>query len=196
MSSSVPLESRILSHAWFLWKKLKNRNYLVSLDHWGPVFKRCLLNETSIMVSLPHSGLGLSGLTLPVYVSEVCHYWCRKQLLWMPRTAVQPSPCPYAAHSRNGACRSGGSPREYRSLCFCFEGILEAGVGHTGWGSGTLRGQRLARHGRISDNWHPPPRHLSPSPIPLKTTATKTPFSTGHGGANPLSTKTWATDSI
>lgn len=153
------------------------------------------------MVLLAHSGLCLLECTTYIYMSEACLYahgrWL-KQWLCFRALVLQPQPshCPYAAHSSRGAWRSTGSPCEYLSLSLWFEGTLEAGVGHAGWGSGTLRGQRLARHGRIPDNWHPPRRHLSLSPIPLKTTATKTPFSAGHGGANPLSTKTRATDSI
>lgn len=140
-------------------------------------------------------------------VAARCQYICWKRVsvecLWRPKwffrpllPQPEPSSCSYAAHSRRGAWRSSASPCEYLSLSPWSEGTLEAGVGHAGWGSGTLQGQRLARHGRIPDNWHPPRRHLSPSPILLKTTATKTPFSAGHGGANPLSTKTRATDSI
>lgn len=75
-------------------------------------------------------------------------------------------------------------------------GTLEPGAGRAGRGSETLQGLRLARHGRIPDNWHPPRRHLSVSPVSLKTTATKAPLSIGHGVSNPQSTKTPATDSI
>lgn len=145
------------------------------------------------MALLFHSGLCLCVSTVPIYVPEACLY-CGGALD-SPRSCSLPPALTLLAQGEELDSPVAVTVNAYHWPSG-LRGTLEAGVGHAGWGSGTLRGQRLARHGRIPDNWHPACRHLSRSPIPLKSTGTKTPFSAGHGGANPLSTKTSGTDSI